>query len=150
MSKEPEMFNVEYVNVPTPKYLVPAVMALISHEMGLTTANKAYDTAPKPPKPTQIDETLIKQVWNESGPVIRKVLKFLAANQGQVVTAAELAKEVFGASKGHRLSGAMGAFGRRSKNRYNKLKPFTAKWNALNSRWEYMMTADIAKMVGAL
>jgi hypothetical protein len=97
-----------------------------------------------------MDAALIKRVWNESGPVIRKALKFLASKEGKVVVAAELAKEVFGASKGHRLSGAMGAFGRRSKNRYNGLKPFTATWNALNSQWEYTMPADIAKMVAEL
>jgi hypothetical protein len=59
-----------------------------------------------------------------------------------------VAKDVFGSSKGHKLPGAMGAFGRRCKNRYGGVKPFRVEWNAVASQWVYTMTADVAKWVG--
>jgi hypothetical protein len=144
------MSEIEYVNLPVPKHLVPAVMALIVKQM---LSNGDASQQPDEPTPTTsepmvLTEDLFKRIWKESGPTIRKAMTCLARRPGQAVSAAELAKEVFGSSKGHKLPGAMGAFGRRCKNHYDHVKPFSVEWNAVTSQWAYTMTADVAKWVG--
>lgn len=142
------MSEIEYVNLPVPKHLVPAVMALIAKQM-LTNANESQSAAASVAgQPLELTEDLFKRIWKESGATIRKAMNCLARRPSQPISAADLAKDVFGSSKGHKLPGAMGAFGRRCKNRYGGVKPFSVEWNAVASQWVYTMTADVAKWVG--
>lgn len=90
------------------------------------------------------------RAYRESPPPIVTVLTHLANNAGQPVTGRELVKEVYGDDpKGYRrLPGALGAFGRRVKNRYGKSSwPFTAKWNYEESTMHYEMDKRTAEQI---
>jgi hypothetical protein len=141
------MQPVDYVSVPVPSELVPEVYALISAHMVNKGNEKPGTEAPPVEAQGTLSDDLLKRIWDESAAVMRKALKHLAQHPGQAIGAADLAKAVFGNPKGHKLAGAMGAFGRRCQNRYKKAKPFAVKWNALSSRWEYTMAADVASRI---
>ena len=87
-------------------------------------------------------EELIR-AYRESPPPMRTVLNRLAENAGEAVTGSELVEEVYGDedSRGYRkLPGALGAFGRRVKNRYGKSSwPFTSRWDYGEKEMHYEM-----------
>ncbi len=92
----------------------------------------------------------LARAYRESPPPIRKVLSRLADDAGQHVTGRELVKEVYGDDpKGYRkLPGALGAFGRRVKNRYGKSTwPFTARWSYEENVMHYEMDRWTAEHV---
>ena len=66
---------------------------------------------------------LIRQAYKESADPMRKVLLFLADHAGEEVTATKIA-EATGAKYGwNTVAGMLGAFGRRSVNRYKRKEP---------------------------
>lgn len=130
-----------YVMVPVPPHLVPVVCKLVADD-----SNAAAQTAPSIPPTVAI----LQRIWKESGPAMKKVFKVLIEAEGNTVTSKELALSLYGNTKGHRLAGAMGAFGRRCKNRYNGVRPFTASWNHTNGVWEYTMPKDVADVLSPL
>ncbi len=91
------------------------------------------------------------RTYRESPPPIRKVLTYLADRAGQPVTGPELVREVYGAEdpKGKRkLPGALGAFGRRVKNRYGKGSwPFKARWSYEQNVMHYEMDSWTAEHI---
>ncbi len=143
------MTEVEYVNVPVPKHLVPRVYELISSYMVTKGEAKPTEGATEHAASEVLSDETLKRMWDESAAVMRKALKHLAQQSGKPVAAPDLAKAIFGNPKGHKLAGAMGAFGRRCQNRYGGAKPFAAKWNPVATRWEYTMPADVAKRIAS-
>jgi hypothetical protein len=146
-----------YINVPVPEELIPAVMALISEHMG----SKVAVPNPTPPAPaapaaeaeptTEVaatssnwSEAELQKLWNESWPPMRKVLAKLAENGGKAVTGDELAKVIGKAKKGHSIAGMMGALGRRIKHRHKGNWPFRGGWNPNLYCWEYTMPVENA------
>jgi hypothetical protein len=146
-----------YINVPVPEELVPAVMALISEHMApkVTPPNPAPPPA-APPAPAAgapidvattsagLSEAELQKLWNESYPPMRKVLTKLAENGGKAVSGDDLAKVIGKEKKGHSIAGMMGALGRRIKHRHKGQWPFHGNWNPNLYRWEYMMPAENA------
>jgi hypothetical protein len=148
---KPEKEVEEYVTMPVPKSLVPAVYALIAASQGNGSDVKPSQAPGAIPTTKQPDGTisdaLLLRIWNESGKTLRKVMKYLASRPGEAVGADEVAREIYGSAKGHKLAGAMGAFGRRAKGRYEGKKPFTVKFNAEANRWEYTMAKEVAARI---
>jgi len=141
----------DYVSVPVPSELVPEVYALISaHMVNKGNGSRAVEDPSSGEASSALSDELLKRIWDESGVTMRKALKHLAQFPGQAIGAQDLTKAVFGNPKGHKLAGAMGAFGRRCQNRYKGAKPFAVKWNVLSSRWEYTMATDVASRVAKL
>lgn len=131
-----------YINVPVPEHLVPAVMALISEQMK-PTPSPAAAPAPTPALVATVSsewsEAEFKKLWDESWQPMRTVLTKLAENGGKAVSGDELAKVIGKEKKGHSIAGMMGALGRRIKHRHNGRWPFNGHWNAELYRWEYVM-----------
>jgi hypothetical protein len=131
-----------YVSVPVPEHLVPAVMLLITDSLAK--------------QPTRIQEVVttdwtepeLQRMWDESGVPMRRTLVLLAQNAGLPVPMSQIAKTLGKPPKGHQVAGMMGAFGRRLKNRYNRTKwPFAVIQNAIGGYWEYVMAHDVAKII---
>lgn len=119
-----------YINVPVPEHLVPAVMTLISEQM---------TPAPVATSGAEWSESELRKLWNESGPRMKKILALLAENGKKAVPGGDLAKVIGKEKKGHSISGMMGALGRRLKHRHGGKRPFAGHWNADLHRWEYVM-----------
>ena len=93
----------------------------------------------------------IARLYRESPPVMVKFLGYLADHPGEEVTAPDLAEFIYGSEDKRRqrkLPGALGAFGRRVKNRYRKgTWPFRGYWSYENSVFTYKMDTWSAEQV---
>lgn len=128
---------IQYIQVPVPTHLVPAVMAMITHE--------SEDL----PRTSPWTEKELRKLWNESADNVRGTLIHLASHSGESVSGATLAREVMGKeSKGHSVAGMMGAFGRRMKGRHKGRNPITAEYDALTQEWRYsIVSPDVAQII---
>jgi hypothetical protein len=92
---------------------------------------------------------LLERAYRESPSSIKKVLGHLAHHPGERVPITDLAKVV--GYKRPQLAGALGAFGRRVKNRYGqKTWPFTGQWDAEVYMWFYTMETSEAEVIRSL
>ena len=120
---------IQYVQVPVPTHLVPAVMALIT---------QATEEAPRTAPWTEKE---LRRLWNESADNIRGTLVHLAS-MGVPVSGQSIAREVLGKEdKGHSIAGMMGAFGRRMKGRHKGRSPIVAEYDALAQEWRYSISS---------
>jgi hypothetical protein len=95
-------------------------------------------------------ERIVKRVFLESEEHFRALLRFLAGRPGQPISTAEIA-EALGLPNGvASLAGMLGAFARRSKNRYDGFWPFERLYNPAQDRAELMMEGNVAAIVDGL
>ena len=114
-----------YVMMAIPAELVGAVTDFIERQGGMD---------PKPPLnagPEGFvngwDGETVQRAYRESADRMRSILRFLAANPGREVGADEIADAIHARFGWNTIAGMLGAFGRRSANRYRKSQPM----------WEY-------------
>lgn len=93
----------------------------------------------------------IQQLWKDSQPRLRLVLRFLAEHPGYAFTGKQLA-QLAGHSLGNAsFAGMVGCLIKRSRNRYKvKVPPFRSYWASTRQRHEYSMDATHAALVMAL
>ncbi len=88
----------------------------------------------------------IRRCFRESPPALVTVMRQLAENPDKPFLADVLAESIGYTS--HQFAGAMGAFGRRVKSRYEKTSwPFSARWSEFHGMMEYRMDAETADIV---
>ena len=127
---------IQYVQVPVPTHLVPAVMALITQ------------SAEEVPRSAPWTERELRKLWGESADNIRRTLMLLASNSGNPVSGRTIAREALGKEeKGHSIAGMMGAFGRRMKGRHKGRSPITAEYDAQAHEWRYSMAPEIGQVL---
>lgn len=149
----------DIVMVPVPRRHLGAVYRVIGE--GETEAQLAPELQPAPVAASNLangdsdngdwSPNEIARLYRESPPVMRQFLDQLADHPGEVVTAPELSEAIYGAEDDRRhrkLPGALGAFGRRVKNRYSKgTWPFRGNWSYENSVFEYKMDPWTAEQI---
>lgn len=122
-----------YVLMAIPVELVPAVSAFLEDQ-------KSGPQATDPLFPAGEEEgfvhgwnrDLVKRAYRESADQMRRLLRFLAGQPNVEVSSYELA-DAIGARYGwNTVAGMLGAFGRRSVNRYGRDEPM----------WEYRFDGD--------
>ena len=130
----------QYIQVPVPVTLVPAVLAYISDHL------VEKELAKEAPKWT--DKELSK-LWSESAQNVRRTLVLLASNSGSPVSGATIAREVLGLDeKGHAVAGMMGAFSRRMKGRHKGRNPIVATLDAATGEWKYSIpSSEVAQAI---
>jgi len=162
------MQNQSYVLVPVPECLYPRMVQFLASEMLkdalpqqtspmsspvalspsstiASTSNERANSAIGPDSGWAPEE--LRRVWLESGRAMRTTLELLAVHSGNGISSDQIAAALGHQKRGHIVAGTMGAFGRRMKHRHNGRWPFTAEWNAVNARWEYTMSHEIAAML---
>lgn len=115
----------QYVLMAIPAQFVPEVAALIAE----------FDAggAPVVAAPEGFDgdgamingwtEDLVRQAFKESADPMRRVLSFLAEHGGSEVTSDQIANAIDAERGWNTVAGMLGAFGRRSVNRYKRPLP---------------------------
>jgi hypothetical protein len=109
-----------YVMVAIPAELLPEVTELVERrraDLGDGTADSGGFLL------HGWDEPTIRRAYRESGDNMRKILRFLAQNAGREVDADEIASAIGARFGWNSVAGMLGAFGRRSANRYGKHLP---------------------------
>lgn len=142
----------DYISIPVPVDRVQEVYELLARPR--TSAEQATKADPAPvngfPMP---DMHLVERAYRESPEAMKKVFKHLAANPDRVVPMDELAK-VVGYTGRSEMAGALGAFGRRWKHRYNggidTKWPFEAWWDYGRNMMVYRMPAAVAEVIKKL
>jgi hypothetical protein len=94
---------------------------------------------------------LIEKQFRQSPQTIQALQRHLAANPGQEFTTYELA-EVMGLEYGwNSVAGALGAYGRRIRNRHGRDSwPFSVRYSYDKQKHVYSMTKDVAEIIASL
>jgi len=130
----------QYVQVPVPSALVPAVLAYISDHLVQQEVAKDQSAA--------WTEKELRKLWNESADNIRRTLILLASNSGNPVSGETISREVLDKDdKGHSIAGMMGAFSRRMKGRHKGKNPIVAEHNAQAQEWQYSIPSPEVRQV---
>jgi len=140
----------EFVMVPVPVERVREVYAVLAGEAPGDAPTKAADDEGGDPASTLLmgdwSEELIARAYRESPGSIVGIFNYLSDNPGREVIADELAQHINRTRA--QMAGALGAFGRRTKNRYGRQSwPFHAWWSHESHRVIYKMDADVAEVI---
>jgi hypothetical protein len=138
MGSPPTEHATEYVYVPVPLGKVEDVFRFLA---GLTPQGSEVGT--------DLDRT-VRRVYLESEEHFRDLLRFLAGRAGQPVSTGDVAEALGLPNGAASLAGMLGAFARRSKNRYGGYWPFERVNNPGLDRSELMMEDNVAAIVNAL
>lgn len=138
MSFPPQHEVAEFVYVPVPVGKVEEVFRLLASVPG-DSEGSVPDT-----------ERIVRRIFLESEERFRALLHFLAGRPGQPVSTTDTS-EALGLPNGvASLAGMLGAFARRSKNRYDGFWPFERLYNPAQDRAELMMDDNVAAIVNGL
>ncbi|MFL5833961.1 MAG: hypothetical protein ACJ76B_08265 [Solirubrobacterales bacterium] len=120
-----------YVMMAIPAELVPAVSAFLeAQEPAYQMAQAAKNNEHEGREPGFVhgwDRSTVQRAYRESADRLRDLLDFLASNPNREVSAPELADAIEAKYGWNTVAGMLGAFGRRSVNRYGRPEPM----------WEY-------------
>jgi hypothetical protein len=96
-------------------------------------------------------EDLIVRQYRESPESMKKFQRFLAEHPGQEFSTSEMAEPI-GAEYGwNSVAGALGAYGRRVKNRYKRDSfPFQSRWDHEKEEQYHSMTAEVAEVIKSI
>lgn len=137
----------KYELVPVPADLVVDVMDFIVQKKKTALIGPSNGV-----RSLAIDWTpdLLKLQYDDSPPSMQALEKHLAAHPGEEFTTEQLA-DVMGLEHGSQsVAGALGAFGRRIKNRYGMgVFPFTYRFERESEKYVYSMDADTAEIISA-
>lgn len=138
----------EFVSILVPKRHLTQIYGYIASLNG--TATVAKETAPEA-KDDEWDRELIERQYRESPDSMKQFQKHLAANPGREFSTTEVA-DAIGAEYGwNSVAGALGAYGRRVKNRYKRSTfPFQQRWNHEKGEMMHSMTPEVAAIINEL
>ncbi len=132
-----------YVMVAVPAELVPAVTELVEGRQvelaGAADSGKLLLHG--------WDEPTVRRAYRESGDNMRRILRFLARNADREVDADEVAAAIGARFGWNSVAGMLGAFGRRSTNRYGKSFPMWEQRYDDRDRVRLLMPKDVAAAV---
>ena len=129
---------IERVYIPVPANRVDDVFRFL---LGLADDDGAVDS--------DLDR-IVHRVFRESDEQFRRLLYFLAQRPGASVTTDEVADGLDLFRGAASLAGMLGAFGRRSNNRYDSFWPFEKTYNPIERTSELMMPPNVAAIVNRL
>jgi intein/homing endonuclease len=126
----------DYVYVPVPSDRVEDVYRFL---LGLADADGAVDS--------DLERRVVR-VYRESDKQFRRLLELLSGFPGQALSTEFVAQELELSRGTSALAGMLGAFGRRTKNRYGGFWPFERLHNGAEERSELIMNSEIATILG--
>jgi hypothetical protein len=125
----------DYVYVPVPADRVQDVNRFL---LGLADDEGAVDSDL---------ERRVNLVYRESDEQFRNLLRLLARNPGRALSTKAVADDLELQRGTSALAGMLGAFGRRSKNRYAAFWPFERIYNGSEDHSELIMSSEVASIV---
>ena len=141
----------DYVEVLVPKQHLTRVYGFIA------SLDTVSETAASPTEVKTAQEAkewtpeLIKTQFTDSPDSIKAFQKYLAARPGTWSSTSEIAAALNAAKGSKSIAGALGAYGRRTSNRYGMTGwPFEYKWNHVEGQQYYSMTPEVAEIIDAL
>lgn len=138
MSIPPHPQEPGFVYVPVPVGKVEAVFRLLSGSGGHEGPDMADHLRS------------LRRVYLESEEQFRALLRFLAERPGESISTSEIAEGLGLPNGAASLAGMLGAYARRSKNRYEGYWPFERLYNPIDDRAELMMEDNVAEIVNRL
>jgi hypothetical protein len=137
-----------YVQVPVPEDLVPKVIKLLAEwdeSKGEPEASGAMRQESSPR--IYLDANLVARMYLESEERHRLLLNFMANHAGTWLFTSDL-ENALGITTGSKsMAGTFGAFGRRSKHRYEGLKPWQTEWDHQHQEVRYRMEPEVAEWI---
>lgn len=136
----------EFVYVPVPSEHVQAVYNLLAsgdrHSHGPTPHASRNGELP--------DAELIRRMFRESYEGHRQLMALLAQTPDEWIYTKDIARTLNIAKGARGVAGMLGAFGRRSKNRYGHKKPWISEWDGAREEARHMMPAEVAEVVNSI
>jgi len=139
------------VSVPIPEEHLGAVYELLG-QLSSGGNGKAPPGEPEAPKeqPEWWNEKRLRKAYDQSSPAQQKILKAMASGKGKWVPVSDVVAQLGKDADWNTMAGALGAFGRRIKNRYKaKERPFTIRYNHELGEKEYLMPPGTAKIINS-
>jgi hypothetical protein len=139
----------QYVLMAIPAELVPRVAALIA---GFDLASVPSDVMAPTGSVGLIHgwtEDLVRRAFKESADPMRRVLLFLADHGDEEVTSAEIADAIDAERGWNTVAGMLGAFGRRSTNRYKRSDPMWSSREGEGGTTLFKMPLPVAEAIKA-
>ncbi len=138
----------QYVLMAIPAQFVPEVAALIAAFDVSSPVLLPEASSDDGPMINGWTEDLVRQAFRESADPMRNVLLFLAHHGGEEVTAVEIADAIDAKRGWNTVAGMLGAFGRRSVNRYKRSQPMWESREGVE-RTLYRMPVAVATVIKA-
>jgi hypothetical protein len=138
----------QFVLMAIPTALVPQVADLLAgFSLTAEIAPGFESSGSKAGFPNEWTETLVRRAYQESADPMRQLLAFLADHADEEVTSEQIA-DALNAEKGwNTVAGMLGAFGRRSANRYERPRPmWDFRWDT-DGRARLKMPAAVADVI---
>lgn len=107
-------------------------------------------TAASDEPPVKLDTALVEQMYRDSLKPHKRLMLYLAEHPEQWLSTARIAAGLELEKGPKALAGMLGAFSRRSKNRYHGLTPWESRWIAEAEHSEHRMTQTVADVLTAL
>jgi hypothetical protein len=138
----------EYVYVPVPSEMVDPVYRLLAGVDPITHTDTPPASAPDASGIP--DPDLVRRMYRESHQGHKRLMALLAEAPDEWTYTAEIATELALPHGSRGLAGMLGAFGRRSKNRYGHQKPWITEWDGQRGEAQHMMPGEVAEVIASL
>ena len=139
--------HTEMVYLAVPRHQYREVISFIAELPDVQDSVAVEPTDATEPTRPDLDEALVRRIYDESLDTHRQLLKVLAAHAGEWVTYPNISKEM-GFETPRSLPGTLGAFGRRAQHRYGGRWPFDARDQGQG--WEARMEPWVAEVIHEL
>lgn len=132
----------DLVSILVPKLHLKEIYGFISTLDGAATSGASQG------KKALWPPDLVRRQFDESPDIIKRFQKVLANHPGEKFLTSDLASQL-NAEKGSKtIAGALGAYGRRTANRYKmETWPFECEWNHTEGQQSYWMSANVAAII---
>ena len=144
--------DTELVTIPVPKQHLSRIygfVATLDHPAGETAP--LADAQPDTEAESVWTPDLVRRQFDESPDTIKRFQKLLAGSPGESFSTKTVAAQLNAAKGPKTIAGALGAYGRRTSNRYGmKTWPFAARWNHAEGQMYYSMEPETAEIIREL
>lgn len=141
----------EFVSVLVPRKHLTRVYGLVASLEQHASGNPEVAPAPNETKEEQWPRDLIERQYRESPDSMKKFQRFLADHEGKEFSTTQMADAIGVAYGWNSVAGALGAYGRRVKNRYKRESfPFDSRWDHEKGEQYHSMTPRVADIINSL
>jgi hypothetical protein len=136
----------ELVSVLIPRRLLGDVYGFVAeheHDSAAETTRSGLENG-------ELDEALVKRMYDESQPRHQEYMKLLAEHPDQWLYTSEVAKAMALPHGSTSVAGMLGAFGRRANHRYGGAKPWTSQWDGNAAEARHKMSLHNALIIKLL